>query len=368
MNIHEKNLTLKLCNYIDPDVKSLAEMIPKHATPAVLGHLFFNRMQGVAYGTLLENDLLGLVNREFRNSLKNAYTTNIEKNESFFKCLAMLSNILKEHRSKYIMLKGAALCKTYPEGYRTSNDIDLLVRPKNITTIGNVLNKAGFIQGHIKNEKFIEATRSEIIESRITRGETIPYILEVNLPYMKYLEVDINFSLDYKSSKKDILEVFFNKYHSIKINDAEIRVLPDDAFLVHLCCHLYKEATTMPWIRMHRDMTLYKFCDIYTMVSKMSPIDANRFFIFAKKLDMEDLCSCVIVWTSELFDIKNEYIIKYAQHNLLDNKQILNTVFSPKDNKIYKYKESRVIERFFNDDRVNLLEVVSDAEIKYDRT
>lgn len=32
----------------------------------------------------------------------------------------------------------------------------------------------------------------------MNRGETVPYILEADYPFMKFLEVDINFSLDYK--------------------------------------------------------------------------------------------------------------------------------------------------------------------------
>ena len=80
------------------------------------------------------------------------------------------------------MLKGAVLCKKYPKGYRTSNDIDLLVCPERVTQIGKALIKEGFRQGDIRNGTFIPASRKEIIESRMTRGETIPYIKEVNLP------------------------------------------------------------------------------------------------------------------------------------------------------------------------------------------
>ena len=42
-----------------------------------------------------------------------------------------------------------------------------------------------------------------------------------------------------------------------------VNILGDEDFFLHLCAHLYKEATTLPWIEMHRDMTLYKYCDIY---------------------------------------------------------------------------------------------------------
>lgn len=102
------------------------------------------------------------------------------------------------------MLKGAYLCAHYPDGYRTSNDVDLLVLPKDVTTIGNLLARSGFRQGNIRNGEFIPATRQEIIESKMMRGETVPYIKEVDLTFMKFFKVDINFSLDYKNGNGNV--------------------------------------------------------------------------------------------------------------------------------------------------------------------
>ena len=91
MKEKEKQLFKALCKFKDQFVDtSLIEF----ATPSVLGHLFFNRMQGIAYDTLKRNGLLVNVNREFRNSLSAAYEQNVQKNESFLKCVVMLSEIL----------------------------------------------------------------------------------------------------------------------------------------------------------------------------------------------------------------------------------------------------------------------------------
>ena len=91
MKEKEKQLFKALCKFkdefIDPSLGSFA-------TPSVLGQLFFNRMQGIAFDVLKMNGLLGKVNREFRNSLGAAYEQNVLKNESFRKCVAMLSEIL----------------------------------------------------------------------------------------------------------------------------------------------------------------------------------------------------------------------------------------------------------------------------------
>lgn len=201
MKEKEKQLFKALCRFKDAfDDPSLTEF----ATSAVLGHLFFNRMQGVAYGTLKKSGLLGNVNREFRNSLEAAYDLNVLNNESFRKCVVMLFEILSPCNCKVAMLKGAYLCAHYPDGYRTSNDVNLLVMPKDVTTIGNLLSASGFKQGNVRNGEFIPATRQEIIASKMMRGETVPYIKEVDLHFMKFFELDINFSLDYKNGNGDV--------------------------------------------------------------------------------------------------------------------------------------------------------------------
>lgn len=69
-----------LCKFKEKDFD---EALLAHATPTVLGQLFFNRMQGVAYDVLKTNGLLGKVNREFRNSLGSAYEQNKEKITAF---------------------------------------------------------------------------------------------------------------------------------------------------------------------------------------------------------------------------------------------------------------------------------------------
>ena len=149
MTEKEKQLFKALCKFKEKDFD---EALLAHATPTVLGQLFFNRMQGVAYDVLKTNGLLGKVNREFRNSLGSAYEQNKEKNHSFFKCINMLSGILAQIDCKVAMLKGAILCAYYPEGCRTSNDIDLLVLPSDVTLVGNALTKSGFRQGNVRED------------------------------------------------------------------------------------------------------------------------------------------------------------------------------------------------------------------------
>lgn len=80
MNQKERELFRSLCCFRSEESDS---GLTEAATPEVLGQLFFNRMAGVAYGTLENRGLTGSVNREFRNSLRDANIQNTVKNRSF---------------------------------------------------------------------------------------------------------------------------------------------------------------------------------------------------------------------------------------------------------------------------------------------
>ena len=355
MKEKEKQLFKALCKFKDEFNDSY---LIEFATPTVLGQLFFNRMQGIAYDTLKKNGLLGKVNREFRNSLGAAFEQNTKKNESFRECVCILSKILSTIDCNVAMLKGAYLCNHYPDGYRTSNDVDLLVSPKDVTKIGNLLSGAGFKQGNVRNGEFVPATRQEIIESKMMRGETVPYILEIGLPFMRFFEVDINFSLDYKNSDADILSDMLSKVCIKAEKDISIPTLCDEDFFIHLCAHLYKEATTLPWIEMHRDMTLYKYCDIYMLLSEISDKKLEHIFDRANKFGMEKICAYCILETIELFDIDNEFARLKATSALANDTDFCLTVISPKDKKKLIYKTASATERFFMSSRADdLMEV-----------
>ena len=355
MKQQEKLLFKQLCNFKS---HNFDESLLDYASPEVLGHLFFNRMQATAYEVLQSRGLIGKVNREFRNSLKLSYEQSVEKNESFFRCVEYLNGILSDIKGKYAMLKGAYLCRYYPKGCRTSNDIDILVLPSDVSEIGSILAREGFRQGNIRNGEFFPASRREIIESKMTRGETVPYIKEVNMPGMKFLEVDINFSLDYKNSNTDALAEILSRVTIQDIDGLSVPTLEPVDFFIHLCSHLYKEATTLPWVEMNRDMTLYKYCDIYSLLEDMTDEETETVFDRASDLGIEQVCAFAVIQTAALFDVENTLSIFISENILRGNPDFIHTVVSPKDKKILVYKNKSITERFFSNYRKNNLKEV----------
>ena len=355
MKKKEQELFLQLCKHQDPNKKKLKKLLDDgHATAEVLGTLFENRMAAVAYEILEKCELLGDVNREFRTSLRNAYIANWKWNEDFIGCLRHVSAVLDSADVPYALLKGAVLIGKYPLGCRTSNDIDVLIAPEHVGRVCAVLSQAGFRQGEIKNNTFIHATRQQIIESKMMRGETVPFIKEVKLPFMRFLEVDLNFSLDYKNSDGIMLKKMLDRCELVQVGLAKIKSLNRLDFILHLCAHLYKEATTMPWIIMKRDMTFYKYCDIYMLLRDMQPEE------LALLGDRADDLHVRREWLYCLASMDSFFRTDFLSDARLTEceKTELDEVIAPTEKKIYHYTEVDPVKRFFSPNRKALFKEV----------
>lgn len=357
MNRKEQKLFMELCAFRAPTATKIEALINESAaTSSLLGMLFENRMAAVAYDVLKKTDMLDKTDREFRNSLRNASMFNEKWNGDFEECISFVSRNLDSCGVPYALLKGACLFGQYPVGCRTSNDIDVLVAPDDVGFISERLKDIGFRQGYLKNGIFVPATRQQIVESKMTRGETVPFIKDMGLPFMKFLEVDINFSLDYKNGDDGVLREMLSRVNKITVGNAVVSSLDKYDFLLHLCSHLYKEATTMPWIRMRRDMTFYKYCDIYSLLYDYKPKDCLALIERARHYEAEiELIYCLKSINS-FFKLTNTVLRTYLSQNNMD----LDLVVAPTEKKIYRYTESDPLKRFFKDRRTSLLkEVIS---------
>lgn len=340
----EHELIMELCRFIRPDKEKIKGLMEQGISwPYVLGQLLFHRMGGAAYYILRECGLLGRVNREVRNSLKIIYDSGKAKTEAMKTALAEIAGILQNADFAYALLKGAYLLSVYPEGLRTSNDLDILICQKDISKLEILLKSAGFQQGHIRNGEFAPASRAEILSSRMNRGETVPFIRQVLLPGMDYLEIDINFSMDFKArQEKDTVAALLEKAEPwIETGGLRLSTLSPVDFLIHLCCHLYKEAVVYAWVEMERDLSLYKFADIYLLLdkwtdSKFYPGLAARI----KQCGLERECYYALLRTKELFGIESPALDGLLAEIRPGSTRYLTEIIRPDQHKIYRYDEA----------------------------
>lgn len=233
----------------------------------VLDKLLQHRMGGVAYQTLIQANWDALPDY-FRTALETIHNEYLEFAPLMTNRVKMLSKYLHNLSCPYAFLKGAILIPSvYPPGTRISDDIDILINAQDIDLIQDRLLCNGFIQGHYdkSQSEIVPATRRELVNSRINFGETIPF-LRIDSDSKRVFEVDLNFSVDYQAKNgKETVAALLNNVQQLNIQGDIAFTLSTVDFLIHLCCHLYKEDTTYDWI--NTNSIIYKYFDVYYLLS-----------------------------------------------------------------------------------------------------
>ena len=302
----------------------------------LLGRILLNKVAGISFNKCIKAPAKTFT-KEFMDTLECIYRNNIESNTRFLNDLKYLSGILVNLDIPYAQLKGAFLIgNLYPIGYRTSNDIDILISEDSISSLQKVLKDNGFIQGSYTKEKGIcAASRREIIESRMNYGETIPFVKMIgDYP----LEVDINFSVDYKpNAERLIVSEFLKNAINVEREGYTFYTLEEKDFLIHLCLHLYKEATTYDWVLTKRDLLLYKFSDINLLIDRY----ANKQYCEQlseriRELETEKECYYAFENTSIIFPELNQNINFVWLKNSIKPKdlQFMQQIIYPREKKI----------------------------------
>ena len=323
----------------------------------LMGQILLNRIAGIAY----EKIDLETLHYEARKVLKFHIENNILIFNRFINNLSYLSPILQNADFPYALLKGAFLTLfLYPKGHRTSNDIDVLISNENVSTLQSLLLQNGFTQGHVSKSsgEVVPASRKEIIESKMNYGETVPFIkLMEGYP----LEVDINFSLDYKPSKeKNIISEMLSKAIFVEKDGICFKTLNHKDFLIHLCCHLYKEATTYDWIKWRNDLMLYKFSDINVFLHEYG---CEKFFLELdnriKHFALEKECYYTFEISSTIYPDLNDVngFARLKESIKPNDLQFMTQVIYPMEKKRFQYS-MKFIDWFLCPNRIMELEEI----------
>ena len=325
----EQQLVLALCS-MEPNSDVIIPLLEHPLDfPYVLGQLLYNRVGGIAYHNLKQLGLLGRINREFRNSLQCVWQANAGRAESMRQALCQLGEWLADLPVPYAVLKGALLVELYPLGLRSSNDVDFLIQPKDVAALSERLKQLDFVQGHIRNGEFTPASRLEIISSRVNRGETVPFVKQIDLPQMPFLEIDINFSLSDRPGDDDLVHRFVSRCD--RKTPHGLSTLCENDFFIHLCAHLYKEAVQGAWVMMGRDQSLYKYVDIQLLMQSFTPDAMLTLAADILASGLQKACCYTVSRTRELFDVRSAAVDALLDAITPADTRFLNEVYLPDD-------------------------------------
>lgn len=325
----------------------------------LLGRIMLNRIVGIAY----DNLELSTVPAEVIKVLKIVKKNNEKVTDDFICNVCYLADLLKNIPFKYALLKGSYLTPIlYKRGQRTSNDIDILIEGKDVSLLEKILVQNGFVQGHVnENNEIVAASRREIIHSKLNNGETIPFVKFNN--GIK-LEIDINFSVDFKPDNSKIVPRLLSETIPVNLDGHIFYTLNMVDFLIHLCCHLYKEATTYDWLNYRRDLMLYKFSDINVMLHEYG--DEAFYGKFVKRIvefEVEKECYYTLYNSMEIYaTLKEDHFITELLEQIKPSElEFMKRIIYPNKQKMFTY-DMTFTEWFFCENRIeNLIEVTENG-------
>lgn len=242
----------------------------------ILGFLQMHKMAGVFYKKVVQNNIK--IPAKILRKLQTIFFEQEYRVKFMRKWIEDVSYELDSVNLDYVFLKGSILAHTdfcgkevYANGERISNDIDILVRPSCVTEAANALKNLGFKQGFWDYEsgQFKPLSRAEIVSRRMNRGETAPFIVTTENERIPFIEVDVNFSVDYlPTGGERIVDAMLlaKKKYGGKIKEGVWGASPEWFFL-HLILHQYKESVLYSMVERGKETDLYKLFDIYLLLN-----------------------------------------------------------------------------------------------------
>lgn len=198
-----------------------------------------------------------------RRILEFYYEGNCERNKILIEELNHLLDLFYSLNIKVAPLKGAVLLdRVYIDyGSRQLNDVDLLISKKDINSLNNAFKIAGYQQGNLvigKNGLEIKPlSRMDEIIWKTKMNNLSPYYKIINSRWCKVVDVDCCFAYDYQLESSFVENIM----DDLVERDNKFYIKKED-FFIHLCCHLFKEASNASWALLGTDLNLIKFCDV----------------------------------------------------------------------------------------------------------
>jgi hypothetical protein len=162
------------------------------------------------------------------------------------------------------------------------NDLDFLIKFEEIEALKEAMKLLGYLQGEydFSEGKIKEFSRSKLLAwlNKMNNLPTFIRLTEARVADFILIDFSFAFGLD-----RDI------EAASLVFQHAQDAYLTPPDFFLHLCCHLYKEATSALWIHDGCDLNLIKFCDVREFIlQKMKKSDVAEAVEFAKTHNMAE--------------------------------------------------------------------------------
>lgn len=261
-----------------------------------------NKVLSLLYNNLLINGMIECVPTYYRQIIEDGCSCNYIRNNEKLHEMKKLQSEMQQNSIPVVPVKGGYLIdNVYKDRkIRATNDVDILFKRKDIPRIDAVMKKNGYEYGEYDkdtNAVLPPDTKKKLLY-KTKMWNLLPYVKVINEIPNKTVIFDFSFALDFSLDTKPVEEMLDNAIQK----DIGLELLPEH-FLVHMCCHHYREASNVAWILIGKDLNLIKFCDVREFIhQKMDSDSIKRAISFAKKHDLEKAFYFTVYFTREIYN------------------------------------------------------------------
>lgn len=216
-----------------------------------------NKTLGILYTNIEKYNLQNKIPERFLKNARFFYLGNTEKNKVLLKEYQNIAVQFEKAGIDFAPLKGIALLKdVYTDiGARELSDIDILANKLDASKIHEILTESNFVNGRFDSSTKKIKNYDQVYKKlwKMKMNTLLPYVKKVTSSYLDCIKIDISINLDI-GLKQDFVSDFLKRRKGGRLDYCD--------FFIHMCCHLYKEATNAEWIYQSKDLNIIKFCDI----------------------------------------------------------------------------------------------------------
>ncbi|MEU1762950.1 nucleotidyltransferase family protein [Micromonospora sp. NPDC005652] len=206
----------------------------------------------------------------------NAYQVNQVRNEALARELVTMLCELARRSVRPVVRKGAVLGQElYGDvGVRRSFDIDLMVEPDELPIVEEVLSGLGYAEGNLSKNRRIVVPRDR--KQAVFWAMRVPnrqFHRPTSERFVGAFVVDLCLNHFLPGTGYDLpAGGLANRSRTLYLFGVPARAFTPEEMVIDLTTHLFKEATSLHYMKLAKDLTVSKFLDIATLVSTW-PID-----------------------------------------------------------------------------------------------
>lgn len=263
---------------------------------------------------------------------------------------------------EYVITKGIYASKTayIDEGYRHSDDLDVVIKREDYLEVKEILHNYGYIQGvYNPTEKTVKgfSRQQELFYLSYTQ-QSAPFLKETGNDLLPVVNLDLNFHIYWNEGEAWDISKLLSNSQIFNYNGFKVKTFQDEYMLLHMCLHAYFDMNSVYILYKSYAYKLKYFADIYGFIKHLK-ISWDKFRSICIDYKVEKYIMYILYYTSLVFQDKSLLTITGME---MPNEDFLNRFGLDKEG-FFIWEES-FMERLFCTDRNSLLDKYFNEEMK----